>query len=125
MNYKLLLTLAVITFSSAVGFGQARSSIGLGLTINKPLSSDYHFGHGLDLQGSIRVSDQIAILPELGYRKIYSNGRKIYRDGYLYTRLQDLGTVYLGVGGKYYFTNRWFAGLGANLHISGGNEDIV
>ncbi|RYY32286.1 MAG: hypothetical protein EOP46_19340 [Sphingobacteriaceae bacterium] len=108
-----------------ISYGQARSSIGLGLSANRPLSSDYKIGHGFDLQPNIRVSDKFAIVPELGFKKINSNGRFVYRNGYYYTTIQNLNTFYLGLGGKYYWNSRWFAGLMGNIHISGGNEDLI
>lgn len=106
-------------------YGQSRSSIGLGASINRPISSDYKIGFGLDLQPNIRLSDKFALVPELGVKKTNSNGRFIYKNGYYYTTIQDLNTFYLGIGGKYYWNSRWFAGLMGNIHISGGNEDIV
>ncbi|GAA4319867.1 hypothetical protein GCM10023149_18810 [Mucilaginibacter gynuensis] len=123
---KITLIIVIATLSHWQSYGQARSSIGLAYGINKPLTTDFKTGSGFNLQSSIRVSNKVAITPSLGYEKLNANFRNVYDSyGYRVYSVENIGLVYLGVGAKYYFKERFFARAGAMLYLGGGNEDLV
>lgn len=85
---------------------QARSNIGVAFQLNKPYSNDYNFGSGVQLQGAVALSSQLAIGLDFGYDKINSKG------GYLGglqggNPIDNLNMIYFRLPLKYVYRN-WF-----------------
>ncbi|HTI59259.1 hypothetical protein [Mucilaginibacter sp.] len=125
MRYFLVLT--VFTLFSTTAFSQARSGIGFAIYVNKPFSNnDYSIGGGSDIQGSIALSDKWALVPAIGLENMKGSGRAIYDgpDNYATRHIDNIGLIYAGLSGKYFFKNNLFARLGSMLFIGAGSGDI-
>jgi hypothetical protein len=116
---------AVLVMCGGKIYSQARSNISFGYGINKPFSSDYQSDKGFMLQGTIALTDQIAIVPAVGYEHLLADrslyGQQPYRA--FYVKSSDL--LYLGASAKYHFYKDFFAKAGPILYAAGGNEDIA
>ncbi|RYD86779.1 MAG: hypothetical protein EOP54_29855 [Sphingobacteriales bacterium] len=113
----------VLVMISVIGFSQARSSIGFGVGVNKTFSDGYRFGHGFNLQGSIRVGNAFAIVPTIGYERLNAEYAVVHEGFSSYTR-SSIDLIGVGFSGKYYFKEQWFARAGVLLHLGGGNEGL-
>jgi hypothetical protein len=124
---RCLLILIGFTFLGINAFSQARSGIGLAFDVNQPFSNgDYHTGGGGDLQGSIALGDKWAIVPAIGLENMDGNGRPIYGPyGYVTRHIDDVGLIYTGIYGKYFFRNSFFAKAGPVLFVGANDEDIA
>jgi hypothetical protein len=121
--YSPTIALAILCYASGVN-AQARSNISVGYGINKPYSGDYISGKGFMVQGSIAITDKIAIVPAVGYEHILADKslRNIpYRSFYVVS--SDI--IYIGASAKYYFYKNFFAKAGPIAYAAGGNEDIA
>ena len=105
-------------------YGQARSNLSFGYSINKPYSGDYEFGRGFIFQGTIAISDKLAIVPALGYDHLGIDRSKNEISG-SYTRKSSIDLFYLSASVKYYFYQDFFAKAGPVLFAAGGNEDLA
>jgi hypothetical protein len=122
---KIILTAILIAFVIP-SYSQSRSGIGIAYGVNKPFSNDYNFGSGFQFLGNVAIGNKWAITPDLGYDRLNSKGRIYYDPHYLGNRhISDLDLFHLGISGKYYFNEQWFAKAGATLYAAGGNEDIA
>jgi hypothetical protein len=122
-----LYTIFVLSLFSTHGYCQARSGIGFAIDVNKPFSNnDYRIGGGGDIQGSIALSDKWAIVPAIGVENMNGNGRAIYGPYNSITRrINDIGLIYTGIYGKYFFQNNFFAKAGTMLFVGAGGDDIA
>jgi hypothetical protein len=123
---KITFVFSLILFIVNVTYSQSRSSIGIAYGANKPLSSDYNFGSGIQFFGDIAIGSKWAITPDLGYDRLNSKGRIYYDAKNLNNkRIGSVDLFHLGLSGKYCFSREWFARAGAILYAGGGNEDIA
>lgn len=112
---------------STTASSQARSGIGFAIDVNKPFSNDdYSIGGGSDIQGSVALSDKWALVPAIGVENMKGNGRPIYDgpDNYATRHIDNIGLIYAGLSGKYFFKNDFFARAGTMLFIGAGSGDI-
>jgi hypothetical protein len=114
--YKTLMIAGLLTIISSVSYGQARSSIGIGAGVNKTFASGYNVGYGFTLQGSIRLSKKFALVPSLGLEKINADYAIIHEGYSSYTR-DNVALFTVGLSGKYYMSEQWFARAGALLYL--------
>lgn len=124
---KHLLIITAFTFLSVSVYSQARSGIGIAFDVNKPFSNnDYHFGGGGNIQGSIALSDKWAIVPAIGVENMDGNGRAIYGPYNIATRhIEDIGLIYAGLYGKYFFKKDLFVRAGSMLFVGGDGGGIA
>ena len=124
MKYIFLSILYLILFTTKT-FSQVRSGVSVGYGWNKPFSSDYNSGWGVNTNANIAIGNKWSINPVFGYDRLNSKLRTVYDQyGFAVKRISSIGMVYTGVSGKYYFTDQWFARAGATLFAAGGNEDL-
>ena len=125
-NYCALIIITFFFLGTQATYGQSRSGIGIAYGANKPLSSDYNFGSGIQLFGDIAIGSKWAITPDLGYDRLNSKGRIYYDAKNLNNRrVSSVDLFHLGLSGKYCFNKEWFVRVGAMFYAGGGNEDIV
>jgi len=124
MRSTRVLLIIFLFFISITARGQARSGIGFAFDVNKPFSNnDYSVGGGGDIQGSIALSDKWGIVSAIGVENMKGNGRPIYGPYNSITRhIDDLGLIYTGVFGKYFFNKNFFAKAGAILFVGVGDD---
>lgn len=96
-------------------FAQSASGIGLSYGPSKPFSNDYNFGSGGQLFGNIAIANKWEIVPSLGVELLNSKGRTYQVDPYNTKHIDNIGLVYLGVSGKYYFNRQLFVKAGPTL----------
>jgi hypothetical protein len=104
--------------------GQARSNISFGYGVNKPFSNQYDSGKGFIFQGTIPITDKLAISPGIGYEGLNS-ARLMPASGSYYDRVSNIDLFNLRATGRYYFLENAFAAIGPIFYAAGGNEDLV
>jgi len=124
---KILLIFTLIISFSLNSYSQSRSGIGFAFDVNKPFSNnDYGFGGGGDIQGSIALGNKWAIVPAIGLESMNGNGRPIYGPYNSVTRrIDNIGLIYTGIYGKYFFNDSFFAKAGPMLFVGVGGDDIA
>jgi hypothetical protein len=124
--FKIFLISSFILLCIKTTYAQSRSGIGIDYGANKPLSSDYNFGSGIQLFGDVAIGSKWAITPDMGYDRLNSTGRIYYDAKNLNNRrIGSVDLFHLGLSGKYCFSREWFAKAGAMLYAGSGNEDIA
>ena len=93
---KIALIITCIICSDNFANAQAKNAIGLGAGLN---TSREGAGFGGILQGEVKLTNSISITPSLGAEIPY--------------------VVHLGIGGRYYFSDEVYGGLGAFGHFGG------
>ncbi|MDB5159467.1 MAG: hypothetical protein JWR50_4174 [Mucilaginibacter sp.] len=121
---KIAFAAIFIMFGDKV-YSQARSNVGFGYGINKPLSGDYESAKGFVLQGTIAINNKIAIVPAIGYERLAADRSSYYGQPYSANNITGSDLIYLGVSAKYHFYNNFFAKAGPILYAAGGNEDLA
>src|ERR1700750_2934153 len=107
-NYYTLVLVFFLFFTQTT-YSQSRSGIGIAYDANKPLSSDYNFGSGIQFFGDIAIGNKWAITPDLGYDRLNSKGRIYYDAKNLNNRrIGSVDLFHFGLAGKYCFSREWF-----------------
>lgn len=100
-------------------YAQARYSVGLGTGINIPLPSGYNIGRDYFLQGSVKLSNKLELMPSIGGVNIESDKKGRYNGYYFVGSGRSVGLGYLSASTKYYFNNLFFAVAGASINVGG------
>jgi hypothetical protein len=107
--FKSTAIFALLLLASSIAYGQARSSIGLGLGVNHWLNNNdsYNTTHlGISIMGNIRVSNKVVIEPSIGAKDVAD-------------------FVNFRLNGKYFFTNRFFVTAGPFIWLGGDVESGI
>ena len=97
---------------------QARSNIGVAFQLNKPYSSNYNFGSGVQLQGTVALGSQFAVGLDFGYDKI--NAKSGYRPGGY--PIDGLGMVYFRLPLKYVYRS-WVISAGPLFYMANAHGE--
>ena len=99
---KLVLVIGCLMCSAKLANAQAKNAIGIGAGLN---TSREGSGVGATLQGEIKLANSISLAPSLGIEIPY--------------------VAYLGVAGRYYFTDQVYGSLGAFAHVGGVDDPYI
>jgi hypothetical protein len=99
---KITLIMACIICSANFANAQAKNAIGLGAGLN---TSGAGAGFGAILQGEVKLNNTISLAPSLGIETPY--------------------IVYLGITGRYYFSDEVYGSLGGFAHVGGIDDPAI
>ncbi|MGF7041183.1 hypothetical protein [Mucilaginibacter lappiensis] len=99
---KLILIIGSLICGANFANAQAKNAIGIGAGLN---TSREGSGVGATLQGEIKLTNSISLAPSLGIEIPY--------------------VAYLGVAGRYYFTDEVYGSLGGFAHVGGVDDPYL
>ncbi|CAM3696413.1 hypothetical protein MUGA111182_03645 [Mucilaginibacter galii] len=117
IRYSLPALLLALLVTNLVYSQPARTSIGIGAGINRPFKSGYGLGRDRVLQANIRLNNNLALMPLLGWETI-AGGKNINdRSGF------DAG--FLNLAAKYFVSKNVFTYAGPSVYVGGSDGGVV